>query len=321
MEPKRSIFGPLLLIAAGVIWILIKSGNIPSGNLWALTHIWPYLLIAAGIGIMLKAYWKYTNIVLDVIIIGGAMLVILYAPRLGWNNPSMFSFDNTNGILIGPGVRGSGNIITQTREVGNFDTINVEYPAKILIIQGDTESVEIEADDDLLPELQTQVKNHTLEIFYKKTGDKHINPTQPVMITVIVKDLAEVDFTSAGELTIKGLKTDKLEVALSGAGNLKLNDIDAKNLVVNLSGAGSMDAFGTTDDLDVNISGFGGFNGAELHVKTANVTISGAGSATVWVDDELNAEISGAGSVNYYGSAKVTKQINGIGGVNQKSDK
>ena len=48
MEQKRSfsLFGPLLLIAAGVIWLLVKAGTIPSGNLWTLTHIWPILLIA-----------------------------------------------------------------------------------------------------------------------------------------------------------------------------------------------------------------------------------------------------------------------------------
>ena len=81
MEQRRSLFGPLLLIAAGVIWLLVKSGTIPAANLWALTHIWPFLLIAAGLGIILRSYWKYTSIVLDVLIIGRAILAILYAPQ------------------------------------------------------------------------------------------------------------------------------------------------------------------------------------------------------------------------------------------------
>src|SRR4030095_11376415 len=84
MEHPRSLFGPLLLIAVGAVWLLIKSGNIPAANLWALTHIWPYLLIAAGLGIILRPYWRYTSVFLAVIIIGGAILAILYAPRLGW---------------------------------------------------------------------------------------------------------------------------------------------------------------------------------------------------------------------------------------------
>jgi hypothetical protein len=322
MEQKRSLFGPLLLIAAGVIWLLVKSGTIPSGNLWALTHIWPFLLIAAGLGIILRPYWRYTSIMLDVLIIGGAILAIVFATQLGWASPSMLSMFNNNGeVFMGPGERGSGNVVTEAREVSGFRAIEVSYPAQVLVMQGNEESLKIEAEDNLLPNLKTQVRNGTLEIFYKRENGKHVNPTKTVKITIIVKDLAEVDFTSAGELTIEKLKSDNLDVSLSGAGNLDLDDIRVKGLGVNLSGAGSMTASGVADNLDLNISGFGDFKGADLHGKVARVNISGAGSATVWVDEDLTAGISGAGSISYYGSASVTKQISGVGGVNRIGNK
>jgi hypothetical protein len=322
MEQRRSLFGPLLLIAAGVVWLLVKSGTIPSGNLWAITHIWPFLLIAAGLGIILRPYWRYTSIVLDVLIIGGALLAILYAPRLGWASPSMLAMFNENGdIFMGPGERGSGNVVTEAREVSNFRAIEINYPAQVFVKQGSQESLEIEAEDNLLPHLKTQVRNGTLEIYYKRENGKHVNPTKTVKITVVVKDLASVDFTSAGELTVEKLKTDNLDVSLSGAGNLKLDRIQVDGLSVNLSGAGSMSASGVANNLDLNISGFGDFKGADLHEKIARVNISGAGSATVWADEDLMAGISGAGSIDYYGSASVTKQISGVGGVRHVGNK
>ena len=321
MEHRRSLFGPLLLIAAGVVWLLVKSGTIPAANLWALTHIWPFLLIAAGLGIILRSYWKYTSMVLDVLIIGGAVLAILYAPQLGWTNPSIISMFNNSEPFIGPGERGSGNVISQTRAVSGFDAVSVAYPAQVLIKQGNAESLKIEAEDNLLPNLKTQVKNGTLEIFYKRENGKHVNPTKTVKITIVVKDLTNVDFTSAGELTVENLKTDALDVSLSGAGNIKLDKILVKALSVSLSGAGSSTASGTADDLNLSISGFGDFKGADLHSKDAQVDISGAGSATVWVDNDLNAQISGAGSISYYGSASVTKQVSGVGGINHIRDK
>ena len=90
---------------------------------------------------------------------------------------------------------------------------------------------------------------------------------------------------------------------------------------MNLSGAGDMTAIGEADDFNLTISGFGGFNGKELHNKNAQVNLSGAGSATVWVDDELNAQVSGVGSVNYYGSPAVTKQVSGVGSISKSGDK
>ena len=321
MEQRRSIFGPLLLIAAGVVWLLVKSGAIPSANLWALTHIWPFLLIAAGIGIILRPYWKYTSLVLDVLIIGGLLLAIVFAPGLGWANPSMSFMFRGDEMYFGPGESGSGNVITETRKVSGFQTIEVNYPAEVFITQGKTESLKIEAEDNVLPGLKTTVTNGVLKIDYQSKNDRHVNPTRLVKVTIVVKELGEINFSSAGELTLDGLTTDKLSVSLDGAGNLKLNDLDTSNLNVDVSGAGNMTVSGTADDLELNISGFGSFDGGELHSKNADVAMSGAGSTTVWVDDNLNAEISGAGSVSYYGEATVDRNINGVGSVKHLGNK
>lgn len=321
MEQRKSLFWPLLLIAAGVIWLLVKSETVPSANLWALTHIWPFLLIAAGVGIILRPYWRYTSILLDVVIIGGALLAILYAPQLGWADPSMITMFNNHDVYVGPGERGSGNVIAETRAVKDFRAIQVSYPAEVLVKQGAQESLKIEAEDNLMPNLKTEVRNGTLDIFYRREGGKHVNPTKTVKITVTVKDLADVEFNSAGELIVQKLKTDKLDVSLSGAGNVELDDVQARALQVSLSGAGSATASGVADDLQLTISGFGDFKGGDLHNKNARVSISGAGSATVWADDELSAEISGAGSVSYYGSPSVDRRISGVGGVDALGEK
>lgn len=321
MQKPRSIFGPLLLIAAGVMWLLIKAGTVPVANLWALTHVWPFLLIAGGLGLILRSYWPYSSLVLDVLVIGAIILAILYAPQLGWTGPSMMLMFNNREPYFGPGERGSGNVVNETREVSNFHAIEIDYPAEVIIRQGNQESLEIEAEDNLLPNLKTEVRGGTLEIFYRREGGKHVNPTKTVRITIVVRNLDEVDFTSAGELTIEGLKATNLEVSLSGAGDLDLKDVRLEELSVNLSGAGNMTASGVADTLDMTISGFGGFRGSDLHSKKAEVSISGAGSATVWVDDDLDASISGAGSVSYYGSPAVTRQVSGVGDVSHAGEK
>jgi Putative auto-transporter adhesin, head GIN domain len=317
MQYRRSLFGPLLLIAAGVMWLLIKSDAVPSSNLWALTHIWPFLLIAAGVGIILRPYWSYTSIALDVLIIGGAMLAILYAPQMGWDNPPVGYTFTGNELYMGPTERGSGNVISQTREVNGFSSISIDYPAHVLISQGNTESLKIEAEDNVLPGLKTEVKNHDLRIYYKSDNGKYVNATKLPTITIMVKDLSAVDFSSAGDLTIDDLKSDSLNLSLSGAGNIQVNNITTNALSVNVSGAGGTSATGTADNLNLNISGFGDFKGKELKSNTATINLSGAGSATVRVDDKLRAQISGAGSISYYGSPAVTKQVSGVGSVHQ----
>jgi hypothetical protein len=258
-----------------------------------------------------------------VLIIGGLFLAIFNAPRLGWDKPSITGIVNfgDNDFNFGPGKPGSGNVVSETRQISGFNAIELDYPAQVFISQGGTESLKIEAEDNLLPGLQTQMRGNTLRIYYKAAEGERVNPTKMVKITIVVKDLQDVELNSAGELTIDGLETGKLEVSLSGAGNLKLNGIAVEDLLVSLSGAGSTTASGTADELRVIISGFGDFNGSDLHSQNADVNISGAGSANLWVDKELDATISGAGSVNYYGEAKVTRQVSGVGSVKHLGDK
>jgi hypothetical protein len=321
MERRPSLFWPLTLIAAGMIWLMVRMNVIPSGNLWALTHFWPFILIGAGVGLLLRPYWKYSTALMDVVIVGGAVLAIWFAPQLKWDGPTMIGVFNDGNMYFGPGEPGSGKVTMETRTVSNFHAIDISYPGEIVISQGSKESLKIEAEDNVLPGLKTEVKNGTLEIYYKSEQGKHVNPTKPVKITIVVKELDDVQFSSAGSLTIDGVKTDSLDFGLSGAGKVDVNDIETKDLKIDLSGAGSMDASGIADKLDVNISGAGSYNGGDLHSQDVKVNISGFGGATVWADKELDANVSGAGSVNYYGSPSVSKNVSGIGGVNSRGNK
>jgi hypothetical protein len=256
-------------------------------------------------------------------IVAGCTIVlsIVLSFQLNQVNPTTSYVTSNSNPSISPSVSGSGNVISQTREISGFDSIKVEYPAQIFISQGNAESIKIEAEDNILPGLQTTISGRLLDIYYKDDEGIKVNPTQNVKITIVVNDLKEIQFDSAGELIFEGLETDKLEVTVNGAGNIKLNEITVNNIYVNLRGAGSMSTSGTAENLHLTISGFGSFNAGELHSQVANVNLSGAGSATLWVDETLNATISGAGSINYYGDAKVTRSVTGVGDIKRLGSK
>jgi hypothetical protein len=309
-----SIFWPLTLIAAGVLWILVSTNVIPAANLWALVHLFPYLLMALGVGLILRSLWRPAGMIVSTLIVIGAVAAVFYAPRLGWAQVPPWGFDTA----IGGRVAGSGKIEAETRKVQGFNAVSIEYPAMVVIRQGESESLEVEADDNLLPQLVTRVQNGTLEIRNsERDWSKRVNPSQTVKITIIVKGLSDVDFSSAGTLLIDGLETEKLDINLSGAGEVTLANLKVLELDCGLSGAGNIRAGGTADKLNVQIDGFGSFYGDKLNSMEADIGINGAGSANVRVKNKLVAEINGAGSVGYYGSPDVDQQINGAGAVNQ----
>jgi hypothetical protein len=310
----RSLFWPFAFIATGAIWLLIQLGRIPVENLWALMYIWPFVLMAIGVGLILRTRWPMVRLVVSGLIVLGMALSIVFAPQLGWNQMPAWSFITFDGV---PGfVRGSGHIVSENRQVADFNEVEINYPVELTVKQGQSVSVTVTADDNLLPQLETRVSGGTLIIDNSEgTASKRVSPTKPVRIDMTVKDLTRVDFPSAGTARINGLKTTNLNVSISGAGSVWLTDLNASSLEANLSGAGSISATGKADSLTSDISGVGSFHGDNLTSQTAHVTISGAGSATVWVKSSLNADISGTGSIRYYGSPSVNRDVSGLGSV------
>jgi hypothetical protein len=320
---QRSFFWPFFLIAAGLVWLLVELRTVPVENLWSLLYIWPFFLMAAGVGLILRSRWSGINMIISALIVLGMVLSIIFAPQFGWNKAPAWSTFTWGGIgNISGSVRGSGVVVSENRQLEDFSSIEINYPAEVTVQQGTTTSVKVEAEDNLLPQLVMRTSGDTLYIENsQRDWGRRVNPTRPVRITMTVKDLQRVDFPSAGTLRVGKFQTDRLEVSISGAGTIDLANLTARSLSIDLSGAGSITASGSADTLNVDISGLGSFQGGDLASQTADITISGAGSATAWVKSNLNVDISGTGSVKYYGSPNIQRQVSGLGNVTSLGNK
>jgi hypothetical protein len=219
---------------------------------------------------------------------------------------------------LGGGVPGSGNIQTETREPGTFEAIAIEYPGAEVIVQpGSKEMVEIEADDNLLPQLSTAVLSGTLTIKSTETDWKtSVNPSAPVKINITLRDLNTIVLSApVGDLEVNDLQAGTLNLVVSGGAQVKLNEIQVDLLDSVLSGAGDIQASGTADEVKLVLSGLGDFNAADLQSNKADIELSGMGGATVRVEEELAATITGAGSIQYFGHPHVEQSVNGAGSV------
>ena len=242
---------------------------------------------------------------------------------MGWNRaPAWGSFHLGDFGNFNGSIRGSGVVVSQTRQVAEFNSVEINFPVELTVKQGNLPSLTVEAEDNLMPQLATRVSGNTLYIENSQPDwSRRVNPTRTVKISMTVKDLQRVDFPSAGSLLVEQFNASNLEISISGAGSVNLIDLTARSLTINLSGAGNITASGMADSLNMDISGFGSYQGGDLASQSADITISGAGNATVWAKSSLNANISGTGSVRYYGSPSVQRNVSGLGSVTGQGDK
>lgn len=212
--------------------------------------------------------------------------------------------------------------VSENRDVSGFNAIDFSTLGKINIMQGDQESLNISGPDNLVSEISTTVSNGTLVIKNKENITiKPLSIENPLVFTIVVKDLTSLAVSGLGDVQIETLSTPSMTFDMSGAGRVVQNQITTDNLNISLSGLGGVDISGQTNQATIDISGAGGVNAPDLQIQNAKITISGLGGATLWVTDQLTGEISGAGSVSYYGNPQTSTESSGIGNFKSLGNK
>ena len=214
-------------------------------------------------------------------------------------------------------VKGSGKVLTENRAASGFQAVHLKGAMKVVIRQSGKEAVEVSADDNLLPMIETAVVTldgvRTLEIGTKK-GSSYTTRNRMV-VTVDLVDLKAVAISGSGDVVADGIKTGELRLKITGSGDVRMNQLDAGVMAVNVAGSGDVVLAGKSGRLSISIAGSGDVVTRDLAAEDVSVSIAGSGDAKVNARKTLNVSIAGNGDVDYTGDAVVKTSIAGHGNV------
>ena len=185
-------------------------------------------------------------------------------------------------------------------------------PGKLELRLGDTESVTIETDDNLLPLVETVVENGTLKI---RPSKRNMNlKTKNLRIVVQARQIERLALGGSGSVDADLLRAPRLDIDLGGSGEIKVGKLESEAVAVSLGGSGDFKAGGgNARKLSVSIGGSGTVDMGRVQSDSASISVAGSGEATVWARHELSMTIAGSGDVNYYGDPRVSKSVVGSG--------
>jgi hypothetical protein len=212
-------------------------------------------------------------------------------------------------------IQGSGKVVEETRPVSGFDSIASSGSGDVIITQGDTESLKVEAEENLMRYIRTEVRGNTLHIYLDPAGLFAIRATKPMRFYVSLKQLAGLTLSGSGTMKSDRIETADLDINASGSGNVTINDLKVDTVKIDLSGSGETTLKGEADTQKLTLSGSGRCENGKLVTRETTVDASGSGGAVVNVSDTLNVNLSGSGSVDYTGTPKVTQHVSGSGHV------
>jgi hypothetical protein len=213
-------------------------------------------------------------------------------------------------------VKGSGNIISESRHVSGFKEIELKGQGKVELTKGSRPSLEVTTDDNILPSIETVVKDGKLIISHEK--GKNLRPTK-LNYTIIVKNLAGISIAGSGDINGKSrFVSDDFYAYISGSGDISL-ELDAARLESDISGSGSIHLSGRADVHRTSITGSGEINAFGLETQNVSVSITGSGDCKVNASEKLKVKITGSGDVRYKGHPQIIKKITGSGSVNDRN--
>jgi hypothetical protein len=242
------------------------------------------------------------------------MILILSVLTLAALGCSLVSVGSLNGV------RGSGSVVKETRSVSGFSQIELAISGDAYVQQGESESLTIEGEDNILPLITTNVQGGRLVIGSRSTVG--FSTTRPLVFHIVVKDLRGLEISGSGKFLVGQMQTNDMDLQISGSGEISFDQLIAQSLTANIAGSGTIRvSAGSVARQSVRIPGSGNFDADQLQSQIASVHLDGSGNANLWVTEQFNVVVNGSGSVYYYGSPQVSTTINGSGNVQSKGNR
>ncbi len=213
----------------------------------------------------------------------------------------------------GQRIRGNGNVKTEERSPGTFKSVSSHGSFNLYVSSGNP-SVKVEAEDNLLPYIETYVDGSELKI--REKDNYWLRPSREVKIFVSLPDFESIRSFGSGDILSESKisNTSHLDLEVDGSGNIKM-EVDAPQIEAATKGSGDISLKGSAQSWEGEIMGSGSIKAADLHSGSASIKIYGSGNADVYADSKLDVHVAGSGDVNYKGNAQVSSSIAGSGRV------
>ena len=181
---------------------------------------------------------------------------------------------------------GSGNFITVTRPIDGFDTVDASTGLRVLIAFGAVESLEITAEDNIVPLVETAVVGGRLVLGFK-SGAGSIN-AHGVTCRITARTLRDVRASSGSQIDIEG--------------------VAVPSLTANVSSGATLTISGTADRFDFDLSSGSRLHASGLATRVVNAQMSSGSVARIRVADTLIVNATSAAVLEYFGNPVVHAQ-------------
>lgn len=200
------------------------------------------------------------------------------------------------------GIQGSGRMVESRFVLDDFTSVNAAYTCDVTISRGDSFSIIVTIDDNILPYLETYLSGNTLHIDLQ-SGHYYNNINFKAVVTMPY--ISSLNLSGASEAVVRDFENSgDFRVNISGASHGEIHFVSSQNILCEVSGASNLTVHSENSAGNVSIE-CSGASISDLRNITAHqgsVNISGASRAYVNLSGRLKGTVSGASTLYYRGT-------------------
>lgn len=209
------------------------------------------------------------------------------------------------------GVRGNGNVISEDRTISSdFEIIIVQQGINIYLTQGNSTDINVEADENIIDLLITEVKNNELKVYF----DKNVYRAKARNVYLTTNTISKIKASSGASVKSENtLQVNYLDLDSSSGSSIKI-DVNAEEVTSSSSSGADINIYGKTHTLSAHASSGSSINAHKLEAVDTYAKASSGANINVNVTGKLTANASSGGTINFKGNPKAVSKDTSSGG-------
>jgi hypothetical protein len=215
----------------------------------------------------------------------------------------------------GTGVTGNGNVSTIERTINdNFSQIEASRGIDVYLTQSDSQSIKVQADENLHDIIITKIENGVLKIY----AEENIRRSESKKIMVNVTNLTSVSATSGSDVfSTNTLKADGIKLMTTSGADIEV-EIDAQSTTLASTSGSDIKVKGTTNTLSASATSGSDIDAKYLISQVCTAAVTSGADIVVHAEEKFSAGATSGGDIKYYGNPKNTNISDAISGSVKK---
>ncbi len=194
-------------------------------------------------------------------------------------------------------VAAEGAVVKEIRSVARFRALKLDTGARVVVRQGERFSVEVQAEGNVAPLIETSVEDGTLVI----SDTKHYKSANAEVV-VIAPRIGSIETTGSVAVSAEELNGPSLRLSMGGSSVVALKSVSISKLQASLGGSSVLKVSGVAKDFSSALGGSSVIEASELWANAVSVDGGGSAQAVVWATESPQPSLGGSSGVSYYGS-------------------